>query len=62
MRERERGKDIEKLDPKGASCDLLLFCCTPQEISLGDASHLTFAGKTSDGDYLLIIHYQLYIM
>lgn len=55
MRERER--DIEKPDPKGASCEFLLFCWSPQGTSLGDATHLTFAGKTSDGDYLLIIHY-----
>lgn len=61
-RERWRERDIEKLDPKGASCEFLLFCCTPQETSLGDATHLTFAGMTSDGDYLLIIHDQLYIM
>lgn len=61
-REREREGDIEKLDPKGASCEFLLFCWSPQGTSLGDASHLTFAGMTSDGDYLLIIHDQLYIM
>lgn len=55
--EKEREREREKLDPKGASCEFLLFCCTPHETSLGDATHLTFAGKTSDGDYLLIIHY-----
>lgn len=44
-RERWRERDIEKLDPKGASCEFLLFCCTPQETSLDDASRLTCAGR-----------------